>query len=217
MKKLALSLLLAAAVVSATPVAQVKFVGIPANAPTLGSPKVIVSPYTLSINGSNYAALCIDFNDESSVGSTWNAYVSQVGADIGNTYNPGSALQYKEAAWIYNQITAPGTSAQTKIDLQEAAWYIMDPNYASGKKAQYGPDTAAMTFVTAAQNNYNSVNLANFEIISAVTAHSQQEFLIATPEPASCALFGVAFLLAGALRFSRKRQQTAIVTESQTA
>jgi hypothetical protein len=206
MKKLFLLGLLSAAGILATPIADVKLVSIPSNAPWIGDTRV--SPYTLSVNGKSEIALCIDFDDDVRVGETWSAYVSTDGGDISHTYHPSSLQQYEEEAYIYSQITKSGISAQTKIDLQEAAWYIMDPDY-YGHSHIYKPTDAALNYATLAQANFKTDGYGSFEIISSVSHDHVQEFLIpdpvATPEPASCALLGGGLFLAGAFRFFRRK------------
>lgn len=210
MKKLILSTLLSAAALSATPTGTAVLVSVPANAPVING--VPVSPYTIDVNGVSFEALCIDPDHFSATGQDYTAYISSPSGDISNTYHPTSATQYAEEAYIYQEITTPGIDSQTQIDLQEAAWQIINPNY-STEYPGFGPDSAALGDVAAAEANYASVDLTNFAIITD-TAGTQQEFMVdpvPTPEPASCALLGGGlFLLGGAIRFAR-RQQTAKV------
>jgi hypothetical protein len=182
--KLVSLFLLAGAVLSAAPTAQVTLVN--AGNPTADDGQYYVGPYNLSINGQNFAAMCVDVNDESNIGNTWTAYVSQVGGDISQTYHADDAVQYKEEAYLFSLITQPGAD---RVDIQHAAWFITDPGYAI--------DSAAQAFVTQAQANYAGMNLSGYELISDVNSPHQQEFIVCSPEPGSLALLGAGFLLSG--------------------
>lgn len=182
--------LLAGAILSASPVtsavtAQVKLVN--AGSPLIDDGHYYVGPYTLSINGQNFAALCVDVLDESRVGDTWTAALSHVGGDISNTYHPGSDVLYKEEAYLYNLITQPGAD---RLDIQHAAWFITDASYAI--------NSAARAYVTLAQNNYASMDFSRFELVSSLGPNNrQQEFMVGTPEPGSLALLGAGLMLTG--------------------
>lgn len=201
MKKLVLSFLLAAGFLCASPITtSVKLVN--AGSPALkDSQGYYVGPYTLLINGQNVAALCIDFEDRTSTGTTWNAYLSQVGGDISKTYHPTYATQYKEEAYLFNLILQPGAD---RIDIQHAAWAITDSNYHA--------NSAAQTYINLAVANYATFDFSGYEIVSGINAQNhQQEFLIRTPtpEPASFALIGVGLLAAGVWRRKKSRNLSA--------
>jgi hypothetical protein len=201
MKKLFSIFVLAAAALSAMPATtQLTFVN--AGSPAVSDGHYNVSPYTISINGQNYAALCVDFLHQSSTGTTWTAYVN-TSSDFSKLYHPDNLTAYMEEAYLYNLITAPGAD---RIDIQHAAWNITDPSYKI--------DANAQKFVQQAQANFMNVNFAGFEVLSAKDCN-QQEFLIwnpsaTAPEPGSFAMLGGGLLFGlGLIRRSRKKSHAA--------
>ncbi len=168
---------------------------------TLGN--IYVSPYGMDINGSEFAAMCIDYPDDSSLNTPWQAYITPLaGGNFANTYHHSDknvAVEYKEEAYLYSQITKPGITDQTRIDIQEAVWEITDAFYHPTSDA-----THVANWLLSAQNDYASVNLGAYEIVSDVDQGKgrNQEFLIATPEPSTLTLLGAGLLLAtvGAFR-----------------
>lgn len=197
MKKLFSIFLLAAAALSATPATtQITFVN--AGSPLVSDGHYSVGPYTIAMNGQNYAALCVDFLHQSSVGTTWTAYVN-TNSDYSKLYHSDKPFLYTEEAYLYNLITKPNAD---RIDIQHAAWNITDPNYQI--------NSAAQAFVQAAQANFANVNMTGFEVLSAKDCN-QQEFLIwnpscAAPEPNSFAMLGGGLLLGiGLIRRNRKK------------
>ena len=196
MKKIFSIFLLAAAALSAAPVTtQITLAN--AGSPLVSDGNYYVGPYTITTNGHNYAALCVDFLHESTVGTTWTAYVN-TGSDYSKLYHADNPVLYAQEAYLYNLITQPNAD---RLDIQHAAWNITDPNYQINAKAK--------SFVQAAQANFASVNLSGFEVLSD-TNRCQQEFLVwnpscAAPEPASFAMLGGGLLLGLGL-FRRKRK-----------
>jgi PEP-CTERM motif len=176
---------------------------------------VYVSPYTLSVNGMHYAALCVDDKDWSTLNTPWLANLTTVGSsNLSNTYHAGEGIQYQEDAYLYTLITqASGTN---RINMQHAAWDIINYSIASSTSLLglnlFSGDTA---YINQATHNYNTsgLNFANFQIVSAVDSYNrQQEFIIGNcdaPEPASFALLGAGLLMAGASRAWRRRKQVA--------
>jgi hypothetical protein len=187
MKILSMFLLAAAVSIAAPVTTQVTLTG--AGAPLLSDGQYYVGPYTVTIGGVNYAALCVDFLHDTNVGTTWSAYVNNLSTDITHAYNPGNLTAYREEAYLFNLLTSPNAD---RIDIQHAAWHITD--------ADYQADAAAGSFVALAQANYASVNLAGFQILSSSSANRQQEFLIynasTVPEPGTFLLMAGGLLLA---------------------
>ena len=140
--------------------------------------------------------MCVDANDESYVGQTWTAAISQVGGDISSTYHPDEAVQYKEEAYLFNLITQPGAD---RIDIQHAAWSITDPAWSI--------DSAAQSFVTQAENHYADMDFSGFELVSSVSGDPRaQEFMVSSaPEPGSLTLLGAGLMLGAAGLVRRKK------------
>ena len=224
MKKLALSFILLSSIVCATPTTTVKLVDAGLNSPHLGN--IIISPYDLSIYGKTTSALCVDFFDESHVGDTWNAYITPVNGNVVNTYQK-STTEYKEEAYIFSQITKAGISAQTRTELQLAAWFITGPSFNSDLNSFMGDANAIheskwqknplfQTFVdvagdiTAAQNSIGKMDYSSFDIVSQVPnsdcARAQEYMVCLTPEPATYAMMGLALAVAGV--FARRKVAT---------
>ncbi|MBV9304313.1 MAG: PEP-CTERM sorting domain-containing protein [Acidobacteriaceae bacterium] len=174
---------------------------------------VYVSPYTISVNGTNYTALCVDDQDWTNQGAKWTANLTQVGSSsLANTFNPGEQTEYEEAAYLFTLITkASGTS---QINIQHAVWDIIDHSITSStslSNPKLNLIPGDTTYIQEAQANYNKagLNFNNFDIVTSVNCPREQEFLICsnTPEPASFALLGVGLLMAGATRAWRRRKQ----------
>ena len=182
-----------------------------------GNPQVsdgtdFVSPYTLSVNGTNYAALCVDSQDWSTVKASWSANLTAVGSSsLATTRNPGEQTEYEEAAYLYTLITQSGAD---RIDIQHAAWDIMNNSITSSTSlAGLKLFSGDSSYINQATANYNKsgLNFNNFDLVTSVNCPPQQEFLICSnaPEPASFALLGIGFLMVGATRAWRGRKQVA--------
>ncbi len=203
--KIIFTFLLGAALLSATPIGTtVKLVnaGDPTNIINDG---VYISPYEMQINGKDYAAMCIDYMDESYLNTPWQANITPLSSgNFSNTYHHSDsnvAQEYEEEAYLYSQITMPGISDQTRTDIQKAGWLITDSSYTTS-------DVNASSWVTLAEDNYGSVNLSNYEIVSDVNMGNgrNQEFMVGTPEPGTLTLLSAGLLLVG---FGAKRKRLA--------
>ncbi len=169
---------------------------------------IYISPYAMLINGQTYPAMCIDFTDESYLNTPWQAYITPIAdGNFTNTYHSADAhvaTEYKEEAYLYSRMISLSLSDPDyntdRIDIQEADWEITDSSYTPTDP------TGAQTWLTLAQNNYASVNLAGYDIVSDVNNGNgrNQEFIVATPEPESLTLLGAGLLLIG-LGASRKK------------
>jgi hypothetical protein len=176
--------------------------------PLTDSAHEYVGPYTLDVNGHNYAALCVDYSDTATIGHSYSAYETPLSANLTDTYHPTYTTQYEEEAYLFELITQAGVSTANRINIQHAAWSITD--------ASYHINSAAENYVTLAQQDYHSVNLSNFDLISGTSTGSgrAQEFLIETlpaavaPEPSTIILLSGGLLICAGLYARRKASKT---------
>jgi hypothetical protein len=174
-----------------------------------------VSPYYGTLNGQTVTLFCDDIINEVNFEQTWQANVTNLATAVGTSdfsqtryggaagslvVNPATA--YKEAAWLTTQFASnPGDL----VNLQYALWDIMNPDIRGSG------DADVQKWLFLASQNYGSINLDNFEIVTNVgplTLTGQvQEFIVQTPEPGTLALL-VCGMLALCLRFMRRGQLT---------
>jgi hypothetical protein len=192
-----------------------------------------ISPYTgtLSgggINGTTQLSLyCDDFNNESTLGTSWSVNVTSVTGDLSTTrfktsnpadsanpnpnYPVGSQL-YEEEAWLFTQEAANSGNNSVMKAIQEAAWHLTSASTSQPSNYNY------QAWITAAAADYNSTvagyitpNYNNWYILTQVgyagntTSSGNQEFLAYVPgsnapEPGTLLLAGAGLLLAGASR-----------------
>ncbi len=207
MKKTIFSLFLFGAVLSASPVS-VTFVSATSE----------IGPYTLSVNGKNVAAMCMDDFLHVSANQSWKANVTAVNSsDFSNTYfgnntkneygySLTSANVYAMEGYLFSQIIKPNAD---RTHIQEAAWAIMD--HATLTNVVNSGNTAVLAVLQQALTSYSSFDGSGYEILSQVNpgCNAPQEFMTqsaAAPEPATFALLGLGFVAAGATRFLRKKQ-----------
>ena len=197
MTKLFLTFLLAGMIGSATPLVEVSLVG--AGTPPKSDGKHYVGPYTLRISGHEAMVLCIDLNDESSVGDHWLAYENDLAGSLQETYHPAWLRQYEEEAYLYSAISKPGAD---RIGIQQAAWAITDPGYQV--------DAAAKVWMERAAQSAYSIDLAEYRIISEAGDEAgprKQEFITAVPEPSLIDLLGGMQVIGIGLLFRRLRRK----------
>lgn len=225
MKKAIFSLFLFGAMLSAGPVntVQVTFENAKPVETVPGMGSAEAGPYTLDVNGVWVPAMCMD--DFRTVDSTpWTAAVTSVtssnlsatvlgngSTSIGNTTITNTQA-YEMEAYLFSEIVQPNAN---RPDLQLAAWSIMDSstyNMVANGKGSSNADLTAYNDLWGAYNvvtnPHSGFDFGGYEILSD-TANCSQEFMVATPEPATCLLFGIGLLVAGAARFSRRRKQAA--------
>jgi hypothetical protein len=171
-----------------------------------------VSPYTLDINGKNYAVMCVDFLDDSYIGASWTANFTDLSpstTDFSKTYvgqgenSSNAATIYQEEAYLYSMIVNTNDPTQ-RINIQHAAWSLTDPDYAL--------DAGSEAELQIAEQNYDSPafqsQLSNYEVVSDISQSGrQQEFLMSSaPEPGPVALLGAGLIfITGALRRIRRK------------
>jgi hypothetical protein len=186
-----------------------------------------VSPYLGMLTSDGQSSLvslfCVDFNNEVTWNQTWPANVTPLSSsDLSNTrygnaadvalltlsdpyYSTYSAAQlYAQAAWLTTQFDQYlSTDPSQVIALQYALWDLFNPNAPT--------NAAAQAWILSAEQNYGSVNLNNFELVTnlgplALTGQVQ-EFIIPTPEPGTYALLGAGLL--GLVFLGRRKARVA--------
>ncbi len=214
MKKSILSFFLFGALLSAAPVS-VSFVD--AGNSVVWGYGFEVGPYTLNVNGQNTPAMCMDDFNETS--GSWTANETSVsGSDFSGTYLGNTTLNiagytvtsgqiYTAEAYLFSLITTPNAD---RANIQEAAWAIMDPTTLN--RILSGNNTQVEQYLSMAVDNYSSFDASGYQILSQVNpgSHPQQEFITATPEPASFALLGAGLLAAGTFRFARRNKSVVV-------
>jgi hypothetical protein len=195
--------------------------GVLSAAPAITTNVNLLGSTTLSVGGVNETVMSIDFDDWSDVGSSWKAYLSNVGGKITKTYHPADAKVYKEEAYLYTQITKPEISSQTVSELQMAAWYLTDNDYIPSLKTylKTNKDRDPFTRETyaniaadlkSAEDGIAGMDFSTFFIVSDISHSGRDrnaEYILATPEPATNALLGMSLALAGFGRFLFRRKQ----------
>jgi hypothetical protein len=175
-----------------------------------------VSPYAGTMNyGTSIAQsvvlFCVDVNNEVSIGQVWNANVTSlataassgdfnntrygnplVNAGLGaNPYGSSAAMLYEEAAWLVTQF---GSHPGDYVSLQYALWNLMSPtNSSAGSLGFVGSDGITVgQWLALAAAGYKDINLADFQIVTNAGplgyTGQVQEFVVATPEPATILL-----------------------------
>ena len=192
-----------------------------------------VSPYTgtlsgTGINGTTQLSLyCDDFNNASTLGTSWSVNVTSVTGDLSttrfNTSNPADSATpnpnypvgtqlYEEEAWLFTQEAANSGNTSVMKAIQEAAWHLTSASTSQPSNYNY------QAWITAASSDYNKTvagyvtpDYANWYVLTQVgyagntTSNGNQEFLTYVPaanapEPGTLLLAGAGLLLAGASR-----------------
>lgn len=197
-----------------------------------GSSGVYVNPYTATVGGvPNTPVICDDWSDNSYVGTTWTANVSNVGPGgltpsttllFGNAPNPGPLTQaqlYQQVAFLATLLLQNNGNADMQAGISFAIWNLTYPyntnqetpspssflagSNNSGAQADY---TWAMNQLTNAINTNSLAGAYSFEILTPTQTGVAQEFLVQTPESSTIVMLGADLLgvLALALFFRRR-------------
>jgi PEP-CTERM motif len=167
-----------------------QFTGLPTGANYWG---VASYPYEIRVNGGpNQWMMCIGYNEHIVSGETWKANVTSVG-----NLNLATHLLYYQAAFLFEMSFA---DQGYDPNVNAATWYLFEgaPNLT--------PEAAAL--VALAQGEaFTQGDFANVLLYGAIPGSENgnmgtaQDFLGATPEPGTLALFGAGIVgLAGVLR-----------------
>ncbi len=172
-------------------------------------PSTLLPPAGVNAFGPATDVFCVDFNHDAYIGTTYNAYYTNLGtnaADIGTYTRSGHTLtQYLEAAWLASQISVVGASTGAAADINGAIWQIMSgsPKYRWTGAGWSG--TGISSWVALAGGNWNTVNARDWVVVTDVnaagkgwqvgTAGSQEFITQVTPEPATLLLLGTGILM----------------------
>lgn len=183
----------------------------------------LISPYYGTINGANSTLYCDDFANFVSDGETWTANVTNLAdsADVltqtrygglvqtlatdgtGDTANYDGQQLYEMAAYLTTQFDGNATD---NGNIQDTIWDLFNPN--AGNAGDPGPIPSTEAYLYAAEQNYGSINAANFEILTQVNnpgfTGGIQEFIV-SPEPSSTLLFGCGLMLVSGIVYRRRK------------
>jgi len=166
-----------------------------------------IGPYGGMLNGVATQFFCVDFNDQISGNSGWNANVTSLGGSNFGSTDQHNQTFYLEAAWLITQMMNPKNSQAMDAQFQWAIWFLsltkvqqnsLFPDY----KTDLYWDQQALNAVK------NGFTASGWEILTPTGAYGQ-EFLVpggpgaATPEPSTIVLLFAG--LAAFLIFAHKK------------
>jgi len=195
---------------------------------------VYVDPYTATVTGiGSTSVICDDWSDNSYVGTTWTASVTQVTGlsnSLTNPTNPplfnptGSGISqqtlYAEVAWLAAQLMANPTNPANQTEYSFAIWELTFPYNTNSDGtnptsflASSSGGSAIQALVTQAIANAQSAVAGGYtgqgwEILtpSPESSTEPQEFLVLTPESSTIAMLGADLLGILALGFFFRRR-----------
>ncbi|WP_180539247.1 PEP-CTERM sorting domain-containing protein [Nevskia soli] len=182
-----------------------------------------ISPYYGTVNGSNATLYCDDFANYVTDGETWTANVTNLAdsAEVltqtryggldqtlqtqgGGTQSYDGQQLYEMAAYLSTQFDSNATDDG---NIQDTIWDLFNPN--AGNSSEPGPIPSTEAYLYAAEQNYGSINAANFEILTQVNnpglTGGIQEFIVATPEPSSMLMLGCGLMFVSAIVYRRRK------------
>jgi hypothetical protein len=177
------------------------------NAGTVTAWGYYVGPYQGQIvdEGNKTVTLnCVDFFHHVTMNQVWtvNATRLDAGTLAGTRFGalPNAMNLYRQAAWLTTQYTSNATTVK---EIQASIWALFSGNAGA-------PTPSSNYWLALAQQNYQSVNLSEFYILSDVrgdVAASAQEFIVRSDMPVPGALLLVGAGLLGLVPTVRTRRR----------
>ncbi len=176
-------------------------------------------PHGTTAFGPTVDIFCVDFLHTANTSSTgYNAYFTNLSTDALTRTRSTDLTRYLKAAWLsskMDQLAAFGlTTAErdSAADIHAAIWNIMANEPIAVKHGSTFSNFGMNTWITAADNNYGSVNAADWTVVTDACVYNggngtagqghtavdncSQEFLTrnVVPEPATLILLGTGLI-----------------------